>query len=99
MSQFLELLISGLTLGCIYALIAMGFVIVFKATNVVNFAHASVVMLGRATSSRSWHGSLGFFGAIGARRSLARAVAAALSTSSSCARCDGACAASTRWRS
>ena len=46
MSQFLELLISGLSLGCIYALIAMGFVVVFKATNVVNFAHASVLMLG-----------------------------------------------------
>ncbi|MEA2123546.1 MAG: branched-chain amino acid transport system permease protein [Solirubrobacteraceae bacterium] len=40
------MLISGLSLGCIYALIAMGFVIVFKATNVVNFAHASVVWLG-----------------------------------------------------
>ena len=46
MNQFFELLVSGLSLGCIYALIAMGFVIVFKATNVVNFAHASVLMLG-----------------------------------------------------
>ena len=46
MSQFFELLISGLSLGCIYALIAMGFVVVFKATNVVNFAHASILMLG-----------------------------------------------------
>jgi branched-chain amino acid transport system permease protein len=64
MSQFLELLISGLMLGCIYALLAMGFVIVFKATNVVNFAHASVVMLGAFLVAK-WHGSLGFFGAIG----------------------------------
>ena len=47
MSQFFELFLSGLMLGCIYGLIAMGFVIVFKATNVVNFAHASIVMLGR----------------------------------------------------
>ena len=46
MNQVFELLVSGLSLGCIYALIAMGFVIVFKATNVVNFAHASVLMLG-----------------------------------------------------
>jgi branched-chain amino acid transport system permease protein len=52
-------------LGCIYALLAMGFVIVFKATNVVNFAHASVVMLGAFLVAK-WHGSLGFFGAIGA---------------------------------
>jgi len=64
MSQFLELLISGLMLGCIYGLLAMGFVIVFKATNVVNFAHASVVMLGAFLVAK-WHGSLGFFGAIG----------------------------------
>jgi branched-chain amino acid transport system permease protein len=63
MSQFLELLISGLSLGCIYALIAMGFVVVFKATNVVNFAHASVVMLGAYLVAR-WHGPLGFFGAV-----------------------------------
>lgn len=63
MSQFIELLISGLSLGCIYALIAMGFVVVFKATNVVNFAHASVVMLGAYLVAR-WHGALGFFGAV-----------------------------------
>ena len=41
----------------------MGFVIVFKATNVVNFAHASIVMLG-AYLVAAWHDSLGFFGAI-----------------------------------
>ena len=65
MSQFFELALSGLMLGCIYGLIAMGFVIVFKATNVVNFAHASVVMLGALLVAK-WHGSLGFFGAIAA---------------------------------
>src|SRR4051812_21035089 len=59
MTQVLELLISGLSLGCIYALIAMGFVIVFKATNVVNFAHVSVLMLGAYLVAR-WHDSLGF---------------------------------------
>ena len=65
MTQFLQLVISGLMLGGIYGLIAMGFVIVFKATNVVNFAHASVVMLGAFLVAK-WHASLGFFGAIGA---------------------------------
>jgi branched-chain amino acid transport system permease protein len=64
-SQFFELVLSGLMLGCIYGLIAMGFVIVFKATNVVNFAHASVVMLGALLVAK-WHESLGFFGAIAA---------------------------------
>jgi branched-chain amino acid transport system permease protein len=75
MSQFLELLISGLSLGCIYALIAMGFVIVFKATNVVNFAHASILMLGAYLVAR-WHESLGFFGALGVAAALCAVVAA-----------------------
>jgi branched-chain amino acid transport system permease protein len=74
-SQFLELLISGLSLGCIYALIAMGFVVVFKATNVVNFAHASVLMLGAYLVAR-WHGSLGFFGAVAAAAACCAVVAA-----------------------
>jgi branched-chain amino acid transport system permease protein len=71
-NQVLELLVSGLSLGCVYALIAMGFVIVFKATNVVNFAHASVVMLGAYLVAR-WHDDLGFWGAV-----LAAAVACAV---------------------
>jgi branched-chain amino acid transport system permease protein len=75
MSQFLELLISGLSLGCIYALIAMGFVVVFKATNVVNFAHASVLMLGAYLVAR-WHDALGFFGAVGVAALCCAAVAA-----------------------
>jgi branched-chain amino acid transport system permease protein len=64
-SQFVELVASGLMLGCIYGLIAVGFVIVFKATNVVNFAHASSVMLGAYLVAK-WHDQLGFFGAIAA---------------------------------
>ena len=77
MTQFLQLVISGLMLGSIYGLIAMGFVIVFKATNVVNFAHASVVMLGAFLVAK-WHGSLGFFGAIGAAALVSALVAVAL---------------------
>jgi len=77
MTQFLQLVISGLMLGCIYGLIAMGFVIVFKATNVVNFAHASVVMLGAFLVAK-WHESLGFFGAIGAALVACALVAVAL---------------------
>jgi branched-chain amino acid transport system permease protein len=77
MTQFLQLVISGLMLGCIYGLIAMGFVIVFKATNVVNFAHASVVMLGAFLVAK-WHGSLGFFGAIGAAAVVCALAAVAL---------------------
>lgn len=76
MSQFFEYLVTGVSLGCIYALIAMGFVIVFKATNVVNFAHASVLMLG-AYLVAVWHDGLGFFGALIAAAAVC-ALAAAL---------------------
>jgi branched-chain amino acid transport system permease protein len=76
MTQVLELLISGLSLGCIYALIAMGFVVVFKATNVVNFVHVSVVMLGAYLVAR-WHDALGFAGAV-LLAAVACAIAAAL---------------------
>jgi branched-chain amino acid transport system permease protein len=77
LSQFFELLMSGLMLGCIYGLIAMGFVIVFKATNVVNFAHASVVMLGAYLVAK-WHHSLGFFGAIAVSAAVCAVAAAVL---------------------
>ena len=76
MSQFFQLVVNGLMLGCIYGLIAMGFVIVFKATNVVNFAHASIVMLGALLVAK-WHQSLGFFGAAAAA-AVACALAAAV---------------------
>jgi branched-chain amino acid transport system permease protein len=76
MTQVLELLVSGLSLGCIYALIAMGFVIVYKATNVVNFAHVSVLMLGAYLVAR-WHESIGFVGSVLAAAAVC-AVAAAL---------------------
>jgi branched-chain amino acid transport system permease protein len=46
MNDFLGYLVNGISLGGIYALIALGFVIVFKATEVVNFAHGSMLVLG-----------------------------------------------------
>ncbi len=46
MTKFVELLIQGVSLGFIYALIALGFVVIYKSTEVVNFAHGSLVLLG-----------------------------------------------------
>ena len=40
------LVVSGLTTGSLYALVAMGLVIVYKATTVVNFAHGELFMIG-----------------------------------------------------
>jgi len=62
-SQFLELLANGVSLGCIDALIALGFVIVFKAARVVNFAYGSLLLLGAYIVGR-YHDSLGFGGAV-----------------------------------
>lgn len=44
--QFLQFVLSGLTVGGIYALIALGFTIVFNATEAINFAQGAFVMLG-----------------------------------------------------
>ena len=46
MTTFLQLLINGLGKGAVYALLALGFVVIFKATEVVNFAHGSLVLVG-----------------------------------------------------
>lgn len=45
-SAFAEMMAEGLSLGAIYALLAMGFVIIFKATQVLNFAHGALAGLG-----------------------------------------------------
>lgn len=44
--RFLNALGSGVALGAIYAMLALGFVIIFKATQVVNFAHGGLAALG-----------------------------------------------------
>jgi branched-chain amino acid transport system permease protein len=44
--QFLQLLIAGVSQGCIYGLIAMGFVLIYKATETVSFAQGDLMMLG-----------------------------------------------------
>lgn len=49
MTEFVNLLISGVSLGFVYGLIALGFVVLYKATGVVNFAHGAVLLLGGYT--------------------------------------------------
>ena len=44
--QLLQLLISGVAQGCIYGLIALGFVLIYKATETVSFAQGDLMMLG-----------------------------------------------------
>jgi branched-chain amino acid transport system permease protein len=44
--QLLQIIISGVAQGCIYGLIALGFVLIYKATETVNFAQGELMMLG-----------------------------------------------------
>ena len=43
---FLQLVINGVVVGSVYALVALGFVIIFKSTSVVNFAQGEFLLLG-----------------------------------------------------
>ncbi len=59
MAQFLQLALSGLAIGCVYALVALGFVLIYKATETVNFAQGDLMMLGgffayTATAIMGW---------------------------------------------
>ncbi len=46
MAFFLDLFVNGLLIGSMYALVAMGFVLIYKATSVINFAQGDLVMFG-----------------------------------------------------
>ena len=44
--ELLQLLLGGIANGCIYGLVALGFVLIYKATEAVNFAQGDMMMLG-----------------------------------------------------
>ncbi len=44
--QLVQLVVSGIAQGCIYGLIALGFVLIYKATETVSFAQGELMMLG-----------------------------------------------------
>nr|CAD6603362.1 branched-chain amino acid ABC transporter permease [Rhizobium sp. Khangiran2] len=46
MSELLQFLFSGVTVGAVYALVALGFTLIYNASDVVNFAQGEFVMLG-----------------------------------------------------
>ncbi|WP_345816779.1 branched-chain amino acid ABC transporter permease (plasmid) [Paraburkholderia sp. PREW-6R] len=49
--QILQLAIAGLTMGCIYAIVAVGFNVVYKATGAINFAQGEWLMAGGMVAS------------------------------------------------
>lgn len=50
MAEFLQFCASGLTVGAVYALVALGFTIIYNASDVVNFAQGEFVMIGGMTT-------------------------------------------------
>ncbi len=46
MAEFLQFLFSGLTVGAVYALIALGFSLIYNASHLINFAQGEFVMIG-----------------------------------------------------
>jgi len=58
-ATLLQLTLSGIAIGCVYALVALGFVLIYKATETVNFAQGELMMLGgffayTATALMGW---------------------------------------------
>ena len=51
MEVFFQTLVGGLSFGAVYALVAMGFSIVYRTMGLVNFAHGQVVMIGAYAAS------------------------------------------------
>ena len=45
-AEFLMIVIGGLKFGAIYSLAALGIVVIYKATRIVNFAHGAFVLAG-----------------------------------------------------
>jgi branched-chain amino acid transport system permease protein len=58
MAYFIQLVFAGVALGCIYALIGLGFSIIFKASEVINFAQGELLLVGAYVVSSgvfTWH--------------------------------------------
>ncbi|MET9505192.1 branched-chain amino acid ABC transporter permease [Streptomyces sp. NPDC006259] len=77
MTTLLDTLLNGLALGAVYALVALGFVVIFKASGVLNFAHGSLLLLGGYLVA-VLHDDLGFAGALAVAVLATAAVAGAL---------------------
>jgi branched-chain amino acid transport system permease protein len=50
MDIFLQQIINGLVIGSMYALVALGYTMVYGIINLINFAHGEVLMVGAITS-------------------------------------------------
>jgi branched-chain amino acid transport system permease protein len=78
MTELPQLLFGGLSLGAVYALLALGFVVVFKASGVVNFAHPALLLVGVYVTARATAAGLPFALALPAGAAAAVAIAVAV---------------------
>ena len=64
MDTFIQQIINGLVLGSVYALVALGYTMVYGIINLINFAHGEVLMVGALTSwtGVTWLGQSGLPG-------------------------------------
>src|SRR3954465_6693794 len=53
-SQWLQFVAGGLTAGAIYALVALGFSIIYNASGAINFAQGEFVMIGGMSAAMMW---------------------------------------------
>lgn len=54
MAKFVALLASGVAYGAVLMLVALGFVVLYKATGIINFAHGDLVTLGAYVAYWAW---------------------------------------------
>src|SRR3977135_1432726 len=64
MTEFLQSVVRGLGTGSVYALLALGFVVIYKATKVISFAQPAFMLAGAVLVSYLT-GQVGFFAAVG----------------------------------
>lgn len=64
MTTFIQLLVSGMTVGAIYALVAIGFTLVYRVSDVFNLAQGEFFMLGGMIAGMMLLGGIG--GTVGA---------------------------------
>lgn len=77
MTALLDSVLAGLALGAVYALVALGFVVIFKASGVLNFAHGSLLLFGGYLVA-VLHDDLGFAAALAVAVLATAALAGAL---------------------
>ena len=73
----LEILVNGLARGAIYALIALGYTMVYGILGMINFAHGEIFMIGMFSAVYAL-GALGSLGLVGAGLTLPLAIVAAM---------------------